>query len=256
MEKPVTLILGLGQLTGEAVARRFCDAGHSVLACDPQMKRVERVADTLRDRAIVQHEELHTKIGLKNCIAAAVEAYGKVDHIVSVPPLAPDMPLDGLDVEAFEKLQMRALRGAILTLQLFDKHIARRVEEAGDTMGRRAQLGSVTFVLSLSARQVNEGDFADSVVQNSILGVVRAGAVELAPKRIRTNAICALRPRAESTEVKWLKKRTPLGRASLGDEIAETALFLSQPSSAIITGETIVMDGGRSNLSGIIETDD
>lgn len=256
MDKPVTLILGLGQLTGEAVARRFCEAGHSVIACDPQAKRVERVADNLRYRAIVQHEELHTKIGLKNCIAAAVEAYGHVDHIVSVPPLAPDMPLDQLDVEAFEKLQMRALRGAILTLQLFDKHVARRVEEAGETMGRRPQLGSVTFVLSLSAQQINEGDFADSVVQNSILGVVRAGAVELAPKSIRANAICALRPRAESTEVKWLKKRTPLGRASLADEIAEAALFLSQPSSAIITGETLVMDGGRSYLSGLIETDD
>ena len=41
MDKPVTLILGLGQLTGEAVARRFNDAGHSVIAHDPSMKRVE-----------------------------------------------------------------------------------------------------------------------------------------------------------------------------------------------------------------------
>ena len=256
MDKPVTLILGLGQLTGEAVARKFADAGHSVLACDSQPKRVEKAADSLRERAIVQHEELHTKIGLKNCIAAAVEAYGHVDHIVSVPPLAPDMPLSGLNVEEFERLQMRALRGAILTLQLFEKHVARRVDEAGDTLGRRPQLGSVTFILSLSARQSNAGDFGDAVVQNSILGVVRAGAVELAPKGIRANAICALRPRAESTEQSWLKKRTPLGRASLADEIAEAALYLSAPASAIITGETLVMDGGRSRLSGLVDTDD
>ena len=46
MEKPVTLILGLGLQTGEAIARRFCEAGHAVIACDPQPKRVERVAES------------------------------------------------------------------------------------------------------------------------------------------------------------------------------------------------------------------
>ncbi|MEM5515951.1 SDR family oxidoreductase [Henriciella sp. AS95] len=256
MEKPVTLILGLGQLTGEAVARRFADQGHAVIACDPQPKRVERVADSLRDKAVVQQEELHTRIGLKNCLAAAIEAYGHVDHIVSVPPIPPNVTLTELDVQEFERLHLRSVRGAILTLQLFEKHVARRVEEQGDTMTRRSQFGSVTFVLSLSAQQINEGDFADAVVQHSILGVMRAAAVELAPKKIRSNAICALRPRAESTEVKWLKQRTPLGRASLADEIADAALFLSLPSSAIITGEMLTMDGGRSRLSGLIDVDD
>ncbi len=255
MEKPVTLILGLGQLTGEAVARRFCEAGHAVIACDPQMKRVERVSDSLRDRAIVQHEELHTKIGIKNCLAAAIEAYGRVDHIVSVPPIPPRMPLTELEIDEFERLHMRSVRGAILMLQMFEKHVARRNEEDGETSGRRPQMGTVTFVLSLSARQINAGDFADAVVQHSILGVMRAGAIDLASKGIRSNAICALRPRAESEE-SWLKKRTPLGRASLADEIAEAVLYLSQPSSAIVTGETLVMDGGRSKLSGVIEIDD
>ena len=256
MEKPVTLILGLGQLTGEAIARRFCEAGHAVIACDPQPKRVERVADNLRDRAIVQQEELHTRIGLKHCLSTAIEAYGQVDHLICLPPVAPAMPLTELQTDEFDKLQLRTVRGAILTLQIFEKHIAKRVEEGGDTMGRRAQFGTITFVLSLSAKQMNAGDFGDAVVQNAVLGVMQAGAVELAPKGIRVNAICALRPRAEAEESKWLAQRTPLGRASQPDEIADAALYLSQPSSAIITGETLVMDGGRSRLSGLIETDD
>ena len=35
MDKPVTLIIGLGQTVGDAVARRFLDEGHAVLAVDP-----------------------------------------------------------------------------------------------------------------------------------------------------------------------------------------------------------------------------
>ena len=42
-------------------------------------------------------------------------------------------------------------------------------------------------------------------------------------------------------------------RPNLADEIAEASLYLSLPKSAIITGETLVMDGGRGRLSGIID---
>lgn len=252
MDKPVTLILGLGQMTGEAVARRFSAEGHAVIACDASPKRVEKFSDSLRDKAIVHQEDLDTRIGVKNAIAAALEAYGKVDHIVAVPPIPPRTPFVELDLGEFEKMHSKALRSSILTLQMFERHVAKRVDEAGETMGRQKQLGSVTFVLSLAAQQVNEGDFADAVVQHSILGAMRAAAVDLAPMGIRVNAICALRPRAESEEP-WLKKRTPFGRASLADEIAEAALYLSLAKSAIITGETLVMDGGRGRLSGIID---
>ena len=163
MDQPVTLILGLGQMTGEAVARRFADEGHAVIACDPSLKRVEKFSDSLRDRAIVHQEDLDTRIGVKNALAAALEAYGQVDHIVAVPPIPPKTPFVDLDLAEFEKVHSKALRTSILILQMFEKHVAKRVEEAGETMGRRKQLGSVTFVLSLSAQQVNEGDFADAL---------------------------------------------------------------------------------------------
>jgi len=255
MEKPVTLILGLGQLTGEAVARRFVEAGHAVIACDPLPKRIERVADNLREKAIVQQEELHTRIGLKNCLATAIEAYGHVDHLVCIPPVGRALALSELQGETFDKEYMRSVRGAVMTLQLFDKHVAKRFEEE-DSAGRRVQRGTVTYILPLSATQTNPGDFGDAVVQQAVLGVVRAGAVELAASSIRVNAICALRPRAEGEEGKMLKRRTPLGRASTPDEIADAALYLSRPESAIITGETLVMDGGRTRLSGVIEVDE
>lgn len=252
MDQPVTLILGLGQMTGEAVARRFADEGHAVVACDQSQKRVEKFADSLRDRAIVHQEDLDTQIGVKNALAAALETYGKVDHIVAVPPIPPKTAFTELNVADFEKAHIKALRTSILILKMFERHVAKRVDEAGETLGRKKQLGSVTFVLSLSAQQVSEGDFADAVMQHAILGVVRSGAVDLASKGIRVNAICALRPRAESEDPS-LRKRTPLGRASLADEIAEAALYMSSPKSAIITGETLIMDGGRSRLSGIID---
>ncbi|MEL7130713.1 MAG: SDR family oxidoreductase, partial [Pseudomonadota bacterium] len=52
----------------------------------------------------------------------------------------------------------------------------------------------------------------------------------------------------------WLKQRTPLKRAALADEIAEAAAYLASPRSAIVTGETLTLDGGRRQLGGVLET--
>jgi len=125
-------------------------------------------------------------------------------------------------------------------------------ENAAD---RSRQTGTFTFVLSLGAQMSQPGWFSESASQHAILGIVRAAAIELADEAVRVNAIIALRPRAEGREP-WLKDRTPLGRPSMAEEIAETAAFLSNPNSAIITGEAITLDGGRGLLSGLIVRDD
>ena len=99
------------------------------------------------------------------------------------------------------------------------------------------------------------GWFSETVSQHAIMGIVKAAAIELAPEAVRVNALIALRPRAEGREP-WLKDRTPMGRPSLAEEIAETSAFLASPNSAIITGEAITLDGGRRFLSGIVEQPD
>ena len=43
------------------------------------------------------------------------------------------------------------------------------------------------------------------------------------------------------------------GRAALADEIADSAAFLASPEAAIITGEVLRLDGGRSGLAGILD---
>jgi NAD(P)-dependent dehydrogenase (short-subunit alcohol dehydrogenase family) len=85
-----------------------------------------------------------------------------------------------------------------------------------------------------------------------VLGVIKAGAVELADRQIRVNGIVAIRPREERIE-NWTTRRTPWGRAAIADEIADAARYLSSPDAAIITGELLKLDGGRSSLAGVLD---
>ncbi|MEO1787341.1 MAG: SDR family oxidoreductase [Pseudomonadota bacterium] len=249
MATPVTVILGLGQEVGEALARRFVETGHAVLAADTDQTRIDRAREALPDKVTLFHGDLQTRIGLRNCLAAAEENHPQIDNLVIVPDLAPEDRLSNLDIARFEKFLSEGVRGTTMAMNLFAERIAALEDQIANRAERVRQHGSVTVVLSQMAELANVGEYTRAVTQGAILAAVRSAAVELASQQIRVNAISAIRPRAEAEEG-WDKSRVPLGRAALADEIADAALYLSSRAAAIVTGATLVLDGGRSVLAG------
>ena len=255
MEKSVTLIIGLGQTVGDAIARRFVDDHHAVIAVDPDQKLLDELSKTTGDKVILHHGATHTRLGLRNALAVALENFGQVDNVICIPQLPDEDSLAGLDMEDFSDLLVKTVNSGIQALRVFSVEMAAQREDPSNAADRARQSGTFTFVLSLGAVFSQPGWFSESVTQHAVLGVVKAAALELAGDGIRVNAVVALRPRAEGREP-WLKERTPMARPALAEEIAETTLFLASPASAIITGEAIVLDGGRRRLSGLIARED
>lgn len=255
MDQPVTLIIGLGREVGEAVARRFFEAGHGVIAVDSNSSRVEHARGELDERILVARQEgLHQEGSVKNCLTMVRTQYERLDNLVVIPTLPEPDTLEQMDPARFGEAVANSASTAMLAMRLFANHIDADFDTAGARVNQARQRGAIVFILSLQNRLLIPGRFTQNATQGAIEAVMRAGALELAAKRIRVNAVSAIRPRAQSDdeERKWLKSRTPLGRAALADEIADTALFLSSNQSAIITGETLVLDGGRSLLSGVL----
>lgn len=252
MAQPVTLVLGLGRETGEAIARRFEDEGHRVLAADPSLERIEAARDSLDETIQFYHGDLSTKLGLRNAVTAAVEAFGRIDNAVVVPPYEePDSLLD-FTQEKFEKALGRTARGAALALRVIAEHLLEQEDLPEAGVERKRQKGAVTFVLRYAAVSSMPGRFTDTVSQAAIQGVMRAGALELAQHNIRVNAIVSLRP-SEERATPWSLGRVPLGRAVLADEIAAAAYFMASAEAAFLTGQSLVLDGGRSTLSGVLD---
>ncbi|MEM7768307.1 MAG: SDR family oxidoreductase [Pseudomonadota bacterium] len=249
MAQTVTVILGLGGEVGDAIARRFHEEGHAVLAADTDQSRIDKARDSLPDKVALFHGDLQTRLGLRNCFAAAEESHPQVDRLVIVPRLPDSDTLVGLDVDKFQATVGHSVKAVTVAMTLFAERIAALEDEYAARAERMRQHGSITVILSQIAQLHEPAHFSQAVSQAAILAAVRAAALELAPHSIRVNAISAIRPRAETAE-NWQKSRVPAGRAALGDEIADAALFLSSPASAIITGETLVLDGGRQVLAG------
>ncbi|MEL6323465.1 MAG: SDR family oxidoreductase [Pseudomonadota bacterium] len=252
MGAPVTLILGLGRDVGLACARRCQSDGHRLVVASPDEVALGRAQEHLGDDVAYHHGDLQSKLGLRNVLTAAIEAYGRHDNVMFTPPLPDPVPLAEFELGGFDKAMGSGARAAALLLTLFASAIKDQspLEEIGPD--RKRQAATVTFILSLTSRLSSPGQFMEAVSQGAIENIVRAGAIELAEQHIRVNAISALRPRAEAAEA-WLKERTPAARAATSAEIADAAAFLASPHSAIITGETLYLDGGRRHLNGLMD---
>ena len=250
MDHPVTIILGLGREVGQAVARRFFELGHNVVAADGDRERTDRAERDLPEKIRVLHTDTSEQLGLRNCFSIAEEAFERIDNLVVIPRIAPDDRLRDIDPEDFAETITRASSGAMLAAKLFAERLAEREETAMARAEQSRQRGTVTYILSEAVGASQPGRFTATAAQGAVQAIMRAASLELAAEAIRINAIAAIRPRAEEDD--WLSQRTPLGRAALSDEIAEAALYLSSQGAAIITGETLVLDGGRARLSGLI----
>jgi NAD(P)-dependent dehydrogenase (short-subunit alcohol dehydrogenase family) len=82
-------------------------------------------------------------------------------------------------------------------------------------------------------------------------GLTKVAAMELAPERIRVNAIAPgpiatpmVLPDGDAAARERLS-RTPLGRIGEPDDIAEAVLFLVSESASFVTGAELTVDGGQ-----------
>jgi 3-oxoacyl-[acyl-carrier protein] reductase len=114
----------------------------------------------------------------------------------------------------------------------------------------RERQGAIVNVSSINSVRGFAGVSVYSATKAAIDALTRSLARELGPRNIRVNSIAP--GFFESDLVANLKRplkekiahRTPLGRLSRVDEVADAVLYMASPRASFITGQTLVVDGG------------
>lgn len=114
----------------------------------------------------------------------------------------------------------------------------------------RASGGSIINLASIAGTQGIDGITAYSASKAAVIGFTRAAAKELAPQKIRVNAIAPGfidTDMARQVSPEWFAKRVEsirLGRIGVPDDIARVAVFLASDDSSYMTGQILGVDGG------------
>ncbi|NBE56830.1 SDR family NAD(P)-dependent oxidoreductase [Streptomyces boluensis] len=246
----VVIVTGAARGQGEQEARLFAAEGARVVLADVLDEQGEAVAKELgEDRARYVHLDVSSEDDWTAAVAAAKDAFGKVDGLVNNAGILRfnslvDTPLD----EFMQVVQVNQV-GCFLGIRA----VAPAIGEAGG--GTIVNTASYTALTGMAA----VGTYA--ATKHAILGLTRVAAMELAHNKIRVNAVCPgaidtamsnpsqLDPTADPTETtaaldELYRKLVPLGRVGRPKEVADLALFLSSEDSSYITGQPFVIDGG------------
>jgi NAD(P)-dependent dehydrogenase (short-subunit alcohol dehydrogenase family) len=90
------------------------------------------------------------------------------------------------------------------------------------------------------------------MTKHAVEGMTKAMAVELAPKGVRVVSVAPTfvetpltKPFFDDPETrKWILDRIPLGRAGTVEDVAQAVVFLASPAASLVTGSSLLVDGG------------
>lgn len=246
LEGKVAVITGGASGMGRATVERFLDEGARVVIADLNEKTG---SETLEQLARAGHEkrvrfaraDVAEEADVERAIALAVTDFGGVDCVFNNAGIAGAVgPLVETRVEDWDATFDVLVRGVFLGI----KHGARAMLAAG-------REGAIINTASVAGLSGGDGPLAYSAAKAAVINLTRAAALQLAPSKIRVNAICPggiLTPLVDRGDPEalrpFLEKLQPWPEAGLGKHIAGAALFLATDDSRFVTGEALVVDGG------------
>ncbi len=239
----VALVTGGSKGLGKAMARAFAEAGADIVIASRHENELQAALKEILDgtgrkgRYVVA--DAGNRDDVKRLARTALDQMGRVDVLVNNAGTNRPQPIDAVtDKDWDEVLEINLSSVMALTRALVPQMKERR-------WGRIIHISSILGFVS------KEGRHAYSATKSALLGLARAGALDLGPYGITVNCIApgpfltdlpmSLLSEAEK---KVFAERTALSRWGEPKELAGPALLLASDAGSYITGTCLAVDGG------------
>ncbi|MGW1747481.1 SDR family oxidoreductase [Streptomyces sp. NPDC002092] len=230
MSAPAALITGGTSGIGKATAELLHSRGYRVMVTG-----VGNVATAeLPEGVLVVRADARSLPDIDRAMAQARRHLGSLDLLFLNAGISRPGPIESTDEDAFDALFDINVKGTFFTLQ-----------KALPLLGEGASV-----VITVGA---GEGvGAAMTAAKGALLPLIRSLALELAPRRIRVNAVSpglidtpAYGKMGVSQEMigSWARD-VPLGRVGAPADIAEAVAFLASDAAGYITGDNLTVSGG------------
>jgi NAD(P)-dependent dehydrogenase (short-subunit alcohol dehydrogenase family) len=246
MQGRVVIVTGASSGIGRATALLFARNGATVVAVGRNEKELAGLSkEAGKDAAIKPHlADIMEFSQLDRIVTETVDSYKRIDVLVNSAGVIKNGSIENTTVDDWDKMMHINVRSVFLLIQ----KCVPCLEETR---------GNVVNVSSVTGTRAFPNVLAYCVSKAAVDQLTRCTALELAPKRIRVNAvnpgvvITNLHKRggmaedAYETFLENAKNTHPIGRPGNPEEIAELIHYLASDKASWITGVTYAIDGGR-----------
>ena len=249
LENKTVVITGGAGSIGKTTAKLLLAEGSRVALVDLKEDALQKAAEEVGggENVITCAADVTKSEDVKNYIAKTVEAFGKIDIFFNNAGIEGVVrPITEYPDETFDQVIAVNVRGVWLGC----KYGLPQMNDGG-SMIITSSVSGINGSLDVSAYITSK---------HAVVGVMRAVALEAAPRKIRVNTIHpspvdnrmmrsleeGFAPGHAEAAKEQLENTIPLGRYAEPEEIAKLVLFLGSDDSQFITGTTQVIDGGLS----------
>jgi NAD(P)-dependent dehydrogenase (short-subunit alcohol dehydrogenase family) len=234
------LVSGAGRGIGLAAASALADAGAHVTLAARTTREIEEAAEAIRARG-QSAQALTLDVRDVDAVRAAIAGQEPFDILVNNAGTNRPAPFVDVKVEDFDFVLSLNVRAAYFVAQA----VARGLVATG-------RPGSIINVSSQMGHVGGRNRTVYCATKHAIEGFTKAMAIELAPHKIRVNTLAPTfietpmtRPFFENQAFREdTLKRIKLGRLGRLDDLTGAIVFLASDASALMTGASLVVDGG------------
>jgi NAD(P)-dependent dehydrogenase (short-subunit alcohol dehydrogenase family) len=240
LDGKVALVTGAGRGIGRACALALAAAGAELALVSRTKGELDEVAGAIQLEG-GKAQPLVLDVTRSDAVREAFAGLGRLDILVNNAGINRPQPFLEVDEPTLDLLIGLNVRAAFIVAQSAARLMV--AQRSGVIINMSSQMGHVG----------SERDRTVYVMtKHALEGLTKAMAVELAPRGVR---VVSIAPTFIATPLaqpflddpatrKWILDHIPMGRIGTVEEVASAVTFLASPAAALVTGSSLLVDGG------------
>jgi dehydrogenase/reductase SDR family member 4 len=245
LKDKVAIVTGGSRGIGQSIAEVFAREGATVVICGRKQNTLDEVAAGMKGlagRAVPMACHVGKLEDLQRLVDTTARDLGRIDVLVNnAATNIAQGPAIEMDDGQFDKMVEVNLKSTYRLTRLVAPGMCQRGS------------GSIINIASIAGLRPQYHGLLYSMTKAALIMMTQSYAVELGPQGVRVNAIAPGLVQTVLSEYYWkdetrlqqLMAHQPIRHLGQPPEIAEVALMLASDASSYLTGQTIVVDGGR-----------